>query len=100
VRRSYRRFIKNYGAIITPLTALLKDAFKWSAEAEEAFQAFQGALTKAPIIQLPDFDRDFVVECDVAGMGLGVMLHQGGGPVAFFSRQLIPRHTKLVAYER
>jgi hypothetical protein len=94
VRRSYRRFIKNYGAIITPLTALLKDAFKWSAEAEEAFQAFQGALTKAPII------RDFVVECDVAGMGLGVMLHQGGGPVAFFSRQLIPRHTKLVAYER
>jgi hypothetical protein len=45
----YRRFIKNYDAIATPLTALLKkDAFKWSAE--EAFTALQCALTTAPIL--------------------------------------------------
>jgi hypothetical protein len=31
----YRRFIKNYSAIATPLAVLLKkDAFKWSTEAE------------------------------------------------------------------
>jgi hypothetical protein len=44
----YRRFIKNYGAIATPLTVLLKkDAFKWSAEVEEVFRALQRALTTA-----------------------------------------------------
>jgi hypothetical protein len=27
-------------------------------------------------------------------------LHQGGGPIAFFSRQIAARHAKLAAYER
>jgi hypothetical protein len=97
----YRRFIKNYGAIATPLTALLKkDAFKWSAEVEEAFWVLQCALTMAPILQLSDFDCDFVVECDTSSTGLGAMLHQSGGQVAFLSRQLVPWHTKLITYER
>jgi hypothetical protein len=49
---------------------------------------------------LPDFDRAFVVECDASGSGVGAVLHQGGGPIAFFSRQIAARHAKLVAYER
>jgi hypothetical protein len=97
----YRLFIKNYGAIATPLTVLLKkDAFKWSAEAVEAFRALQRALTTTPILQLSDFDHNFVMECDASGTGLGAVLHQGGSLVACFSHQLVPRHTKLAAYER
>jgi hypothetical protein len=64
------------------------------------FQALQCALTTVPILQLPDFERDFVVECDAYRTGLGAVLLQGGGPVAFFSRQLAPQHTKFAAYER
>ena len=30
----------------------------------------------------------------------GDVLHQGGGPVAFFSKPIAPRHAKLAAYER
>jgi hypothetical protein len=97
----YRRFIKNYGAIAEPLTRLLrKTGFRWSDEAVAAFRALQLALTSAPVLQLPDFDRAFVVECDALGSGVGVMLHQGGGPIAFFSRQIATRHAKLAAYER
>jgi hypothetical protein len=68
-------------------------------EAEEVFRALQHILTTTPIQQLLDFNRDFVVECDASSMSLGVVLHQGGGPVAFFSRQLAPQYTKLVAYK-
>jgi hypothetical protein len=51
------------------------------------------------MLQLPNFDQDFIIECDASGTGNAV-LHQGGGPVTFFSRDLAPQHTKLVAYER
>jgi hypothetical protein len=54
----------------------------------------------APVPQLPDFAKDFVVECDASSTGVGGVLHQGGGPIAFFSCQLVPHHAKLAAYER
>lgn len=97
----YRLFIRNYGTIAAPLTRLLrKDGFSWSVEAEAAFRALQRALTTAPVLQLPAFDKPFIVECDASGSGFGAVLHQGGGPVAFFSRPIAPRHGKLAAYER
>uniref|UniRef100_A0A0A9C3T2 Reverse transcriptase domain-containing protein n=1 Tax=Arundo donax TaxID=35708 RepID=A0A0A9C3T2_ARUDO len=96
----YRRFIKDYGSIAAPLTRLLKEGFVWTDEATRAFTALKSALSGAPVLQLPDFNRAFVVECDVSGSGMGVVLHQGNGPVAFFSRAMAPRHVGLAAYER
>jgi hypothetical protein len=48
---------------------------------------------------LPDFALPFVVECDASSTGIGTVLHQGSGAVAFFSRALAPRHRTLAAYE-
>lgn len=92
------RFIKDYEAIATPLTRLLKEAFSWSEEANQAFLALKHALASAPVLQLPDFNKPFIVECNVSGSGFGAVLHQGG-PVAFFSRAIAPRHAKLAAYD-
>jgi hypothetical protein len=75
-------------------------AFHWSADAEVAFCALQSALTTAPVLQLPIFDEPFIVECDVSNVGIGVVLHQGRGLVAFFSCQLALRHAVLATYER
>jgi hypothetical protein len=73
----YRCFIKNYGAIATPLMALLKkDTFKWSAGAKEAFRALQRALTTVPILQL---------ECDAFGTGF---LQPPTGAAAYQARRL------------
>jgi len=97
----YRRFINNYGIIAAPLTALLKrEAFLWSSAATEAFDALKQALTTAPVLQLPDFDKPFIIDCDASGTGFGAVLHQGDGPIAFFSRSVAPQHAKLAAYER
>jgi hypothetical protein len=49
---------------------------------------------------MPDFDKLFIVDCDVSGVGFSVVLHQGAGPVTFFSRLFAARHLKLAAYER
>jgi hypothetical protein len=97
----YRKFIRDFGLIAAPLTRLLRrDAFVWDAEAAEAFQALQRALTTGPVLQMPDFDQLFMVDCDASGVGFGAVLHQGAGALAFFSRPFAARHLKLAAYER
>jgi hypothetical protein len=50
----------------------------------------------ASVLQLPVFDRVFIVECDTSGSGFNVVLHQGAGPMVFFSHQ----NAKLATYER
>lgn len=35
----------------------------------------------------------------LSGSGFGAVLHQDGGPIAFCSRPVAPKHAKLAAYE-
>nr|CAB3502345.1 unnamed protein product [Digitaria exilis] len=88
----YRKFVKDYGSIATPLTVLLrKEGFSWIDDAAAAFAALKTAITTAP---------PFVVECDASTYGFGAVLLQGQHPVSFFSRPVVPCHRSLVAYER
>jgi len=87
----YRKFIKNYGAIAKPLTYLLKkDNFRWTKLALTSFQQLKHVLSTAPVLQLPDFNKPFLVECDASSIGFGAVLHQGDGPIAFFNRMIAP----------
>ena len=45
-------------------------------------------LTNALIFVLPDFSKPFELECDASGVGIGVVLLQGGHPIAYFSEKL------------
>jgi hypothetical protein len=53
-----------------------------------------------PVLQMSDFSSPFMVDCDASGIGFGAILHQGEGPLAFFSHHFAARHHKLTAYER
>jgi hypothetical protein len=82
----YRKFIRDFGIIAAPLTRLLRwDAFAWDDDAAVAFRALKTALTTGPVPQMPDFDKPFMVDTDASGLGFGAVLHQGVGPLAFFS---------------
>jgi hypothetical protein len=97
----YRKFIHDFGVIVAPLTRLLwRDGFAWDDDTQAAFQQLNTTLTTGPVLQMPDFEKTFVVDCDASGTGFGVVLHQGAGPVAFFSRPFAARHLKLATYER
>jgi hypothetical protein len=99
--RYYRKFVKDYGTIAAPLTALLrKEGFSWGEEVETVFNAIKTAVTTVPVLGLPDFTKPFVVECDASTYGFGAMLLQEQHPLAFFSRPVAPRHRSLAAYER
>jgi hypothetical protein len=40
------------------------------------FWTLQRALTTALVLQLLDFDRVFIVECNASGHDLNIVLHQ------------------------
>jgi hypothetical protein len=53
----------------------------------------------APLLQLPDFNKRFIVDCDASRTGFGAVLHQGDGAIAYFSRPVALHHQKLPTYE-
>ncbi|KAL2078839.1 hypothetical protein ACEWY4_024583 [Coilia grayii] len=94
----YRRFIRNYSSVAAPLTALTstKQTFLWTISANEAFCHLKDRFTSAPILQVPDPERQFVVEVDASDIGVGAVLSQQHPednklhPCAYFSRRLSP----------
>jgi hypothetical protein len=62
--------------------------FSWSEAATEAFELIKLKLTSVPLLVLPDFELPFKLHCDASKVGIGVVLSQGGRPVAFFSEKL------------
>jgi hypothetical protein len=97
----YRKFVRNYGRIEAPLTALTKkDAFSWTPEATKSFEQLKEVMCKAPVLTTPDFTKTFTVECDASGNGIGVVLMQEGRPLAFESRPLKGRDLHKPIYEK
>ncbi|XP_061338025.1 uncharacterized protein LOC133284906 [Gastrolobium bilobum] len=97
----YRRFIRNYAALASPLTDLMKkDAFIWNDEAATAFAALKEVMSTTPVLALPDFSLPFIVETDASAVGVGAVLHQLDHPIAFFSKKLGPRMRVASTYVR
>src|SRR4051812_7802036 len=72
------------------MTELLKKErkFEWTDACEASFQELNRRLVTAPVLCLPDLQKDFQVYCDASRQGLGSVLMQDGRVVSYASRQL------------
>lgn len=95
----YRRFVKDYASIAAPLSDLLcRNGFTWSERAQTAFESLKSTLSATPILCLPDFNDNFVVEIDASGFAMGAVLTQQSHPIAYFSKKFSPRIRDGSAY--
>ncbi|GMF42572.1 unnamed protein product [Phytophthora fragariaefolia] len=88
----YRKFIAAFGAIVEPLTRLLKKdiPWEWSEAQEFAFGRVKMLLTTRPWLLYPNFELPFRLVTDACKVGLGACLMQDHGrgrqPIAYGSK--------------
>ena len=90
----YRRFVRNFAAIVAPLVKLTEKGhvWHWSSDCDAAFLQLKERLVTSPILGYPVFNQPFMVDTDASGEGLGAVLSQYVSGVerviAFASRSL------------
>lgn len=91
----------SYGKIVAPLMNLLKNgAFCWDDDAQRAFEILKAVMVTLPVLAIPAFSNEFIVETDASGFGLGTILMQDGRPITFLSKALSQRNQGKSVYER
>ena len=102
----YRKFIQNYSRIATPMLKLLQKnvRFSWGDDQQRAFETLKKALISPPILQFPNFNKTFILQCDASDFGLGCVLSQETDgkerPVAYASRTLNSAERNYSATEK
>ena len=102
----YRRFVRNFAQVTCPLNALTQKGTQWlwSEGCNNAFFELKKRLVSSPILALPDFSLDFVLDTDASGDGLGAVLSQVSNGeervLAYASRALSRTERKYCATRR
>jgi hypothetical protein len=92
----YKKFIKGYAQITTPMENLLrKDTkYQWNDECQHGLNTLKEKMVTAPILVFPDWEKTFHVHVDASGITLGDILAQLGvgdldHPIAFTRRKVL-----------
>ncbi|SJL16290.1 uncharacterized protein ARMOST_19810 [Armillaria ostoyae] len=89
----YRCFIKDYSAIVRPMTCLTgKETWTWGTAQQTAFQKLKNQLARDVVLAMPTEKGRFCVEADSSEGTIGAVLSQEQDekwrPVAFLSKVL------------
>lgn len=90
----YRKFIKDFANITKPLTACLRKNEKIILDEKyiKCFEYCKTLLIEDPILQYPDFSKQFILTTDASNVALGAVLSQGtigqDKPICYASRTL------------
>src|SRR6266404_4452185 len=85
----YRTFIPHFSNVARPLNDLTKknQQWEWTNTEKQAFQKLKQICTSYPVLQTPDWNRQFILETDASGYALGAIIMQefddGIHPISF-----------------
>lgn len=102
----YRKFIKDFAKLTKPLTMCLKKnaTVKHSPEFINCFENCKKLLLNDPILQYPNFEKEFLVTTDASAYAIGAILSQGpigtDKPVSYISRTLNNHEVNYSTVER
>ncbi|KAA3471074.1 Integrase, catalytic core [Gossypium australe] len=98
----YRRFVKNFSIIASPMTRLLQKniEFVWSDKCRQSFDQLKNMLIEAIVLTQPESGMAYVVYSDVSLNGLGCVLIQSGKVVAYAFRQLKSHEKNYPTYDQ
>lgn len=102
----YRRFIRNFAAIASPLTRLTrKDVqFDMDGPPTEAFEALKTAFTTAPVLAHFKPGAQCILETDASDFATAAILsqkvHEKVHPIAFYSRKLSPAELNYEIHDK
>lgn len=91
----YRKFIPDFARITKPMTQCLKKGSKINSNDPSYINCFEKCktlLTNDPILQYPDFNKEFILTTDASNLAIGAVLSQGqigsDKPISYASRTL------------
>jgi hypothetical protein len=96
----FRRFIRKYADIASPLVGLTRKDLEWTwtEDHQKAFESLRDLLSSEPILTFPEENKEFHLFVDASNDALGIALMQVKGEkipgrpidyshIAFYSRQ-------------
>lgn len=82
------------------LTELLKrNNFNWTSTSTDVSNKPKEVMSLSPLLALPNFEAEFVIEIDTCEEGVGAVLMQEGRPSAYMSKTSSDRHRLLSVYK-
>ena len=88
----YRRLVRGFSVIASPLTKLLRKGikFEWIDKCHNSFEQLKGMLVEALVLTQPTSGKEYTLYSDTSGIGLECVLMQDEKVVAYASKQLKP----------
>ena len=102
----YARFIPDYSRRAAVLHSLKRRGvhFVWNNKHQADFETLKQALCEAPVLQIQEFSKQFVLVTDASDLAVSAVLHQrvegGLAPISYYSRLLTVAERKYSTYEK
>ncbi|GBM29687.1 Retrovirus-related Pol polyprotein from transposon 17.6 [Araneus ventricosus] len=95
---------------IAPLTHVLKGKIKkervtWTKECDQAFTELNNRLTEMPVLDAPDYTREFITQTDASDIGIGIVMSQRDEkneehPVLYLNKKFMDAQRKYGTTEK
>ena len=97
----YRRFVKGFSVITSPLTKLLKKGvkFEWTDRCQDSFEQLKEMLVEALVLTQSTPGKEYTLYSDASRTSLGCVLMQDGKVVAYASRLLKPHEKNYPTHD-